>query len=82
MTVATIVPQSAPSSDLAPTAAEVTSLARELCAAEGLCWPVALAQAARDLDPLSCFARQWDQDADWVHLQADWQLSDTDDLPF
>lgn len=82
MAVATILPHPAPSFDSDPTAVEIASLARELCAAEGLCWPVALAQAERDLDPLACFARQWDQDADWLHLQADWQLPDTDDLPF
>ena len=82
MTVATILPQSAPSSDSDPTAAEIASLARELCAAEGLCWPVALAQAALDLDPLARFARRWDQDADWLHLQAQWGLDDDTALPF
>jgi hypothetical protein len=82
MTVATILPQSAPSSDSDPTPTELASLARELCAAEGLCWPVALAQAARDLDPLAAFARRWDQDADWLHLQAQWGFDDDTDLPF
>jgi hypothetical protein len=82
MAVASILSQSTPSFDSDPTAAEIASLARELCAAEGLCWPVALAQAERDLDPLAAFARSWDQDADWLHLQADWQLPDTSELPF
>jgi hypothetical protein len=80
MTVATILPQSAPSSD--PTAAEIASLARELCAAEGLCWPVALAQAERDLDPLAIFARQWDHTAEWQQLQAQWGFDDDPALPF
>src|SRR3712207_9387164 len=72
MAVASILPQSAPSSDSDPTAAEIASLARELCAAEGLCWPVALAQAERDLAPLAAFAHRWDLHTDWQQLQVQW----------
>ncbi len=82
MAVASILPQSAPSSDSDPTPAELTSLARELCAAEGLCWPVALAQAERDLDPLAAVARTWDLHADWQQLQRQWGIDEADELPF
>ena len=84
MVMATILPQAVPfsDSDLHPTAAELISLARELCAAEGLCWPVALAQAERDLDPLAAFARTWDLHADWQQLQRQWGVDDDIDLPF
>ncbi len=67
--------------DLTPTAVEIASLARELCAAEGLCWTNAWARAEHDLDPLAVFARQWDAEADWSRLQAEWHLT-SDDLPF
>ena len=82
MVMTTIVPQSVPSSDSDPTPAEIASLARELCAAEGLCWPVALAQAERELDPLAAFARTWDLHADWQQLQRQWGIDEADHLPF
>ena len=84
MTVATSVPHAAPSSDsdLDPTAAELASLARELCTAEGLDWATALAHAAADLDPLACFARNWDHTAGWQQLQHEWGFDTDDELPF
>lgn len=84
MTVPTILPHAAPSSDLTldPTAADLASLARELCAAEGLGWPDALTRAAADLDPLACFARDWDLHAGWKQLQHEWGFDTDEDLPF